>query len=297
MKQTHYELLWRLYVAPKGRLGNAVQAALLKSSEQVRLRRKLRGADTIILTHSQGKVGSSSMYDALMADNPVPNSVVMHSHVIRSADDPRVRAVRRKITPRRTAYTTQILYPLIRDRVTGSLNFIVISAVRDPIDRAISDFFQNLERYTPDRQYPRPGEHTVEDYLGWFHSTYEVTRGSLWFEEQFNELFGLDFYGTPFDQSSGYLVVESSRVKAGIIRFDRISDSWAEFSERLLGRSVELLRSNEAKTKAYGHVYADFKARLRLDRNLLAEIYSAPHVRYFYTEMERNAAIERWAEE
>lgn len=295
MKQSHYELLWRFYVAPKGRVGNALQAAALKSSEQVRMRRKLSGADTLVLTHSQGKVGSSAMYDALMVDNPVPNSVVMHSHVIRSASDPRVKAVRHRITPRRTAYTTQILYPLIRDRLSGSRNFVVISAVRDPIDRAISDFFQNLERYTPNRQYPRPGEHTVEDYLGWFDSAYEVTRGSLWFDEQFNGLFGLNFYDTPFDQSTGYLVVESPRVKAGIIRFDRIPDGWPGFSEKLLGRRIELVRSNEAKTKAYGHVYGDFRAQLRLDRAILEEIYSAPHVLYFYTKEEREAAINKWA--
>ena len=294
MNPALYERLWRVYVAPKGRLGNALQGAVLKAVETARLAPRIARADTIILVHSQGKVGSSAMYDSMAETPPIPGALVFQTHVIRSPHDPREIEDRKKITPRRTAYTTDLLHPLLTRADKGGKKIVDVSAVRDPIDRMISDFFQNLERYTPDRQYPKPGQHRVDDYLNWFRERFDVFRSSDWFDEQFCELLGLNLYIEPFDQTAGYQIVRGENVVAGVIRFDRISDAWSPYSISLTGTDVHLDRTNESSAKAYGHVYPEFKKRLRLDPTDAQALYDLPYVRHFYTETERQAAVAKW---
>lgn len=289
------ENLWRLYVAPKGRLGNIAQGVALNILETARLKRRLNRTAHIILIHSQGKTGSTAMYEAMATSPLADNAVTLQTHVIRAADNPREKADRKGLAPRRTFYTTEMLYKVLSAPGFDGKRVTVVSAVRDPIERMISDFFQNLERYTPDRRYPAMGQYSAADYAKWFETEFDIFRSSDWFEEQFRDLFSLDLYATTFDQEKGFQIVRSDEVVGGIIRYDRIKDAASAYFLELLGADIELHRSNDSSAKVYADVYEDFKQRVRFDREALERLYEQEYVRHFYTGPERAAAVDRWS--
>lgn len=291
------EGIWRIYVAPKGRVGNWAQGALLRVAETSRIKKKLSGASKLLLVHSPGKVGSSAIYHALMDSSISEDAVVVQTHTIRDKRDSRELQERNGLAPRRTDFTSDFLYSEIVANGLADKEVTVISAVRDPVDRAVSDFFQNLDRYTPDRRYPRPGQYTVADYLSFFENGVNIFRHTDWFEEQFCGLFGLDLYGDEFDSGAGYQIVSRDNIKGGVIRYDRLTDSAAKFTNDLLGVDLRLRRNNDSANKAYSNVYPEFKKALALDHKTLEELYGLRHVKHFFLPSERHEAIRKWRKE
>lgn len=288
------ETAWRLYVAPKGRIGNHLQGAALKVIETQRVKRLIRNSGQLVLVHSPGKVGSSAIYQSLVDSALSNNAVIFQTHTIRSPSDPRTIAERHGLSPRRTDYTSEYLHKLVADGSLFGWEVKLISAVRDPIQRLISDFFQNLDRYTPDKKYPRDGQYSVEEYLEFFLGGVDLFRHSDWYEEQFRDLFGLDLYGTPFDKNTGFQIVKSPRMTAGVVRYDLMNEAAPRLFEIMFNHRLNLSRANDSSDKVYADAYRAFKKDLKFDEATLNRIYSLEHVQHFFSEGERLAAIEKW---
>ena len=132
--------------------------------------RKLRRA-TPVFVFQMGKVASSSIFDSLGRQYAGP---VGHAHHIGEDN-----------------WVSVLLY----DWAKAGNALKIISPVREPIGRNISEFFQLYEDYTGTR--PDKLEYTVEELTTLFLDKVDHEVPLQWFDTMIKPNFDIDVYATP----------------------------------------------------------------------------------------------------
>ena len=286
------DLAWTAYVWPKGRVGNALQGAVLGGLESRRVRAAWAAADRAILVHTPGKVGSRAMVAAVRPALGA-GDVVFHTHRINPATLDAARLERVGIAPRRTWYTAEFLGRAVMQ--PGATDVVVLAAVRDPLSRNLSAFFQNVERYRPaGRPLTSPDPAQADELAELFVRRFPHEEVLGWVGSELEDLFGVDVYGAPFDHATGYQVARGDRAAVGVLRHDRLDDALPGLATELLGVRVgPPPRVNDSAGKAYGPLYRAVRERVDLGAALVERLYDSPFARHFFTEGERATARDR----
>lgn len=287
----------------RGLRGRAKQSAqsLAAKAEEFRLERKYRrphkklGIENPIVIHQMGKVGSRSFYHSFQAlDLDVP---VYHTHVLAHLDE--YEAAVRAQFPDPATY----LYSIQAGRVVRAemdagrwKQWNLISIVRAPIPRSISQYFETLHTRLPDgwERLVR-GELTIQDLHQDYLTNYRDTSPLNWFEDQVRDPFGIDVYDSAFDTKRGFQIYVRAPVRLLIVRLEdadaRVGDAMREF----LGLGdFQLLKYNEAQSKHYSAVYQEFSKTLRLPDAFVEHMHSTRYAQHFYTPQELDASVQRW---
>lgn len=286
-------LMWSAYVRPKGRLGNRLQGYVIGSMETRRVRREWDRADRILLVHTPGKVGSMAMVAALDACK-LPGDTIFHTHRVNPKNLVGLHHERETLAPRRTWYTTDFLGAELR-KAHGK-EVVVLAAVRDPVERALSAFLQNAERYVESgRPIAAMSRMSMNDLTDAFVRHLDHRSITRWMDLELNQMFGVDVFANQFDHSAGFQVEVKDDVVVGILRHDRFSDALIPFIRGLTGLSPPVVgRVNDSSAKPYGDVHQMMRQSMRLPKSLLEEVYSTRYARHFFSERERDAAVHRW---
>ncbi|ACV06880.1 hypothetical protein I6I18_07120 [Kytococcus sedentarius] len=288
------DALWRAYVWPKGRYGNALQGAVIGGLETARTQREWDRSERIILVHTPGKVGSKAMVAAL-SGQVGPKDTIFHTHRMNPRYMAGIDEEMEGLAPRRTVYTTKALGPKVLEELDKPV--VMLSVVRDPMAKNLSDFFQNTERYTSDH---RPltdfslsrAEELAEVFVSDFD--HEVTVG--WVDREVNDFMGVDVYAGEFDREQGYQVAGEGNRRVAIARHDMLDRAFPGMTRDLLGQPIAMGgRVNDSSNKGYGALYARVRELVTLPEQRLREIYDSPFARHFFTEEEREAAVEQWS--
>ena len=287
---------WSAYVWPKGRLGNRVQGAVIGALESHRMARAWERADRILLVHTPGKVGSKAMVAALKACRR-PTDVIFHTHRMNPDNVIGLEWERTTLAPRRTWYTTDFLGQRLRQPHTKDV--VVLAAVRDPVERGLSAFIQNIERYVDSgRPITAVSQVNTDDLTRRFIAHFDPASITQWVEWELNAMFGVDLFAKPFDHALGYQVEDGNQVRVGVIRHDRFDDGLTPFIHALTELDPPPVgRVNDSSSKASADTHRTMRESMRLPAQLVDEIYSTAYARHFFTETERRHAMTRWAEQ
>ncbi len=258
--------------------------------ELSRVRRAFEGSDQIVLTYTYGKVGSTTTHKAIrnlpgyqsfqnhfISEEGVAEALQLH----RGDHDPvhvlQGEAIRHEMEAR-------------PDRLIK-----VITLVRDPVARALSNLFQHpaILRGNGDiRDSPMETiMATAEEQI-----LYSLDYTEQWFDRELSALLGLDFFSRDYDRQGGFEIIREGRFELLAGKLERLSSDGAGHLGRFLNLGCDLPIPISHARSATGEaaVYDQVKRSLKLPANLLDKVYSSRVCRHFYTPEELEGFRKLW---
>ncbi len=246
-----------------------------------------------VLVYQMGKVGSTTIYETLK-ESGISST---HIHVLLPKNLDWVRndcEVKGIATP--DDRFRRVLARQIRKR---RKQVRIITLVRDPISQNFSSFFQNFERVSG--RMIRKGDEAnfdIDEIVTLYRSDYSKTTAVKFFDNELGPSTGIDVYRTSFPHEKGYQILQDGPVSLLILRVDTPDSEKVSAINEFLGTSLnELKQKNISSEKAYADLYAQFKKKLKLPRDTVAELVDSKYCRHFFTERERAELFDRWVEQ
>jgi len=281
--------------------------------------RNLRRADSRyeaspLLVHQMGKVASSSVTRSLTVANI--DRRIYHTHSLRPEMIEIYERKRRGYlgTDREGDLRHIWQYRYLREWIERGLEkgkkWQVVTLIRDPIARNISDFFENMEMLSPPserdhilRSIEYDFEVTVVDsdikeLMDIFIEKFPHDYPARYLDLEVKGVFGVDLYTGDFPTTKGYKVYRGSEADVLLIRLEDLNDCFAEaFQEFLNIEGLTLVNRNVGSQKEYAGIYHMFKNSIYLSEPFVDKMYSSRFVRHFYSEAEINRFKARWCRE
>ncbi len=241
-----------------------------------------------LFVYQCGKVGSSSVYSSLKRlDHRHP---VYHVHFLSPQGiDNAVAFVKNSADPVLVHHL--VLSQVLRRKLdrTHGMQLKVISLIRDPIGRAVSDLFENI-MMTDRHLVSASGRIDVEGLLAVMLARLNAGDNSVdfverWFESEIRAVTGVDVFRNTFVPGRGWGLYNSDRASLLVIRLEDLNGCFSEAVGQWLGLSpdrVHLVDANIGEKKWYAEDYRRFLARFSLHPSLCRRLYSTRFMRHFY---------------
>ncbi|MCC5788784.1 MAG: sulfotransferase family 2 domain-containing protein [Opitutales bacterium] len=241
----------------------------------------------IIAIHTPGKVGSSTLHEALKARNRWP---CYHTHFL---DPEKLEAVANKLKIHTKTLNGHVAdsAEVLRKMSNPRCKLKVITVVRDPLARNVSSFFENLELYgfNPD-QLPN-----VRDMVAIFLSKVPLFTMDKWLDREIGGVFGLNRQCVPFCRNAGIALFQKNGIEFLFLKAE-VSDWQKEaILQSWLGDiDIKLKRANITANKSVAPIYEEFKSELASQFSAVEAIYQSNWFRHFYTKEETGKFINGW---
>lgn len=247
-----------------------------------------------------GKVGSTSLLRSLKNAKlpyPIYRAHRLSYEGIKEAEDHYLSL--QPIIPRHVR-----LYPILRRKIEEDktkVNWRIITSVREPISREISDFFENVEVDWPNLidENGRLETNNTIDFLRNMLINYDESSdyASTWFDKELKTVFNIDVYSYLFNHNDGFTILGERNVKVLILRKEDLDRSFDTAIMRFLDldKPIRMVRSNVGKDKKYTKEYAYVLENITIPESVCTRFYSSKYARHFYTETMRNEFIQKWS--
>lgn len=220
--------------------------------------------DEAILIYQSAKVGSSSVYKSIKSHN----RYVLHCHTLRDlgvADDDLYRILNLK---------------------SGK----IISLVRDPVARRISEMWQCI---TYSNRYDNGSDFSEIDK---WHFEGAFWNGEFeWYDLEMKSVFKIDVFEYPFDREKGYSLIKQGNVELLLLKMEKLNELENVIGEFLNIDQFQLSSNNIGQDKAYRFALQSYKKNFTISQENLEEIYiKNKYMKHFYSEQERDELYRKW---
>lgn len=241
--------------------------------------------DHIILIYTMGKVGSSTIYHTLRHELP-------HTHVfqVHFLSDHWLKEKLPGMDPmfHHNIDDAEQVFNCIRKHPDSPVH--IITLVREPLSRDISDIFQNwkanfdsLENLDLDelREFAEQNDH-------------EYTLN--WFDTEFKNFTGFDIYSKPFQKEEGWVISSCSKGPILCITLESFRERADEAFETFLGlKGVKWIQRNKTSNKKGAGLYEEMMNNFKPSKEHLNRLYSHKLVTHFYPEEQISLFRRRWS--
>ncbi len=240
----------------------------------------------IILVYTMGKVGSTSIYYALKRRFK-GRVLFTHRMVKKNIEAYNTLFIQNHVKPHRSKIGELVLKKM------ASKNVKIISLVREPIGRNVSDFFQDLPVYLKNHRSIDTMDHS--EIHSQFMQNYPHETPLNWFDEEFKETTKIDVFKTPFDVEKKYVLLKEGHIEALILRVDLDDEKKEELIGKFLGiNNFRLERRNTAASKSYSNTYHSFKKECSFNKDYVTKMLRSKYGTHFYSEEEINQLITQY---
>ncbi len=240
-----------------------------------------------IIVYTMGKVGSTSIYYSLKKKF---GSKVIFVHRMNKANIVAFNEpfVRNNMKPHRYALALFAKRKIIDKFKPVS----IITAIREPVSRNISDFFQDFKAYNAGMDF---NEISVDDSIQNFINYYPHHLPNSWFQNEFSNILNIKLDDIHFDTEKKYARFDKDNLRLLILRIDLENVIKDKILEDFLGKQeIKMGVKNAQHQKAYHSYYSEFLEKIKLPQNLVDEIFSHEYVQIFYTKKEIDKFRTRW---
>jgi hypothetical protein len=253
-----------------------------------------------ILIYQMGKVGSATVHETLVNANlphPIYHIHFLSHEGIKNAEEffSNLKIPIKPAHLRRSKVLRQII-----DR-NDRIKWKVITLVREPIAREISDFFQTLDRYHPELIEDKEikTKEVVEVLLHSF-ANYDLDAdyASTWFDLELKNVFGTDVYAYRFNLEKGYSILrDGGNAEVLILRLEDLNINLENALGEFLGvrRPIRVIQSNVGSEKHYSAQYRNVLENIRIPKGVCRKIYSGKYAQHFYRKDMLDKFAERWS--
>ena len=249
-----------------------------------------------VVIYQMGKVGSSAVYESIKRagiENPI-----YHVHFLSYTNLDEVEQYHQKVGAKSAISPVRFWRSLRHKLDRTKMPVYLISLVREPVAREISDVFQNMASHHAELLTDN-GEVDVEKTVNYLNALFadfnEATDyACTWFDKEILDSFGIDVYASSFDHSRGFSIMENDRAKLLLLRMEDLSRVFAEAMREFMGLSVPLVRSNESASKGYSESYQAVLKKFAMPVNAGTKVYASRYARHFYPDEVRAELMEKW---
>ncbi len=268
--------------------------------------RQYAKSENPIIVYQMGKVGSSTVQKSLAGVIKAP---VFHAHYLFEEDyidvfnkhytkiplslSQKHRLIARKMA--RARYLEKLIY------TSDDKKWKIITLVRDPIGRNISDIFQLIYGERADiltNEDNQKLEEKLVQLLEIFQKrqTYYYEYLSMWFDRELKKVFGVDVFLSEFPKEKGYHIYTGEKADVLLIRLESLNTCYNKAFHEFLGlENISLFKTNRSQDKGYDILYKLFQKSVNFPPGFLEKMYSLKYVRHFYTEREINNFTAKWS--
>ena len=162
---------------------------------------------------------------------------------------------------------------IVRDFANPEQKVKLITCIRDPFARNLSATFQNLPE-------------GVEISLAAISQRLEATnpdKPGAWLRKDFLTSTGIDLLKQPFDKDKKYARYSLGRFEILVLRVDLDDQTKAKQISDFIGVKVELERKNDASTKWYQAIYANYLTNGRISREWVEACVNSNYIKHYFT--------------
>ena len=244
----------------------------------------------IVLIHSIGKVGSSTLQKSLKKRG----RLVIHTHFFHN-DNILFWKGYYINSPRGTApmhiYRGWAISGIL-DKTKKDIR--IITPFREPVSREFSSLFQD------NRVYP--------ELLGDVHQTSEILENigcrlakelpeERWINRELKQTLGFDIYNENFPCAEGFITLENENKKILVFRLENLESLFPSvFNDFLQTDAGRLINVNVGAQKAYSEKYKATRDKKILSENEILAIQNQQFWRWMYADFDINLRT-RWGKE
>lgn len=278
--------------------------------------RKLRREDNRydappLLIHQMGKVGSSTVTKSLKAAKI--NRHIYHTHFLTPALIESYEQKRKsylsteKEGDLKHIWQYEYLHTLIKQGLNGK-KWPVVTLVRDPVARNLSDFFEHIEVVASDserwwqlRSIEYEYEITIEDndltgLIEIFFEKYDHDTPMRFFDREIKDIFKVDLLAGDFPSEKGYKVYHGTEADVLLLKLEHLNACFsAAFKEFLNIDDLPLINANVSTNKDFGDLYQRFQDRISFPETYIDKMYASKVAQHFYSEAELARFKARWS--
>lgn len=265
-----------------------------------------------IIIYQMGKVGSTSILHSLQAIDSIPAVFQVHTLSDKGINEMENRywgntptIIRRSLLPETThVYVSHSLKSRLSKNPDSKWK--IITLVRDPIARNVSEFFYSVDTTKNDPHIPdfyaryRSGNINVSELIDRFLERFsegsdEYTVPLNWFDREFPNVIGFDIYSIEFPRQKGFNIIHSDKYDILILKLEWLKTCFSKAFHEFLGlQNFDLVTKNTASQKAYYPIYKKFLQEVDLPYQYVSRIYNSKYVQHFYTAREIEKFVKRW---
>jgi hypothetical protein len=172
----------------------------------------------------------------------------------------------------------------------GNENTIIITLVREPVERNFSAYFENMQKW--DLKTPN-----TKGLIESFVRDYEHSIPLEWFDEEFKVATGIDIYDYDFSKEKGWLMLEKENSKVLIMKVEcSHQEKIKALNQTLELDNIELVNKNVGNNKTYAEEYNDFKSSITLPNSYFSLMSQSKYSKFFYSESELESIKQKYLE-
>lgn len=259
----------------------------------VRVHNTFGSEQSPVLVHTCGKVGSTAIHAAV---EKLPGFVPFHTHVISEEGVTEARAIHH-------AHNQDPVHLRVGDAIREAIanepeqKIYVVTLVREPVARAVSDLFENwtiltsgrdrdLRNLSLDRVVEIASDQVIEN----------IQYMERWFDREIRDVFAIDIFSEEFDKELGFGTSSVGRFGLLSGKLESLSESGGKVLGEFLGleNPVPIPRKRERSATGQGDLYDRVRKELKLPDSVLDEVYRSRLCRHFYSDEELNAFRANW---
>jgi hypothetical protein len=261
-----------------------------------------------LLVYQIGKVGSKTVTESLKQIKL--DRHIYHFHHLSPEILDRFERQRKPRFPEDNSihyvWKCQHVRRLIEQGLNGD-KWKIITLVRDPIARNLSDFFQNVEvERLAEGQYRLRStgydfevivkNNDVAEFIQLFFERYEHEIHTFYFDREFKGVLDIDLFAAEFPTKKGYKIYREKKADILLIKLEHLNKCAAPaFKEFLNIDNLTLVHENVGNQKDYAEAYRLFKEAIVFPEAYLDKMYLSQYARHFYSEAELKAFRAKWA--
>lgn len=185
----------------------------------------------------------------------------------------------------------------------------IITAVREPVSRALSDFMEGFsfdfisgcDAAPVDMQESGASDaaasasvlerNAYQMVLRFLEEDYEFQ----WFDRELKQLTGVDIFAHPFDREHGYAWIREDDIEILVLKVEKLDEN-ADVLAAFAGLpQLRLVNENRGAGKHYKYIYEGLKQHIQIPQRLLERQYQQnPRMDHFYTEEEKAVFMQKW---
>lgn len=244
---------------------------------------------TPVIVFQMGKVGSTSVRSSF----PTPRyPVAVQTHHLYS---PRIESAMTWSRERDLPIRAHFFHAAAAAErvIEKGRPYKLITLVREPVGRSVSQFFHNFERFVgvPLDQ----SHHSVAELTEILVAREAELDEATWFQREFEPALGVDLYAHPFPHEVGAQGIPTGQGEILVLRLETSdADKQRAIASFLDEPDFELFSANVGESKAYGDIYTRFRAEAVLPDDFLERKLSSIYATHFYSADEREAVRARW---
>lgn len=235
----------------------------------------------IVVINSMGKVGSTTIINSLKSS--LPNHLILQVHHLNFTAI--FRAIKFHLKNEKSIpHNLVIGLSLNLYNRFSSKKLTVISLIREPISRAISNYFQMEDRFYDNEEQRKNYEFVKANIEKDINDlTLKNSYYNTWFDENMKSTFKFDVFQFPYDPNRGILY-QKDNLKIAILRMEDIDHLWPNLFIRLFPKHQlsKITDSNISLNKPSSNLYLKIKKYLKIENEVKSSIFKSKTVTHFY---------------